>query len=163
VHCCSFWHGRRLGVERCYFLCGSFDLSAFAKCDWRFCTPPRETLYHQHQRWNLGARGSMDSPLVTQLFRQLFSHRASRCLARRTCPSVAFARHAYVHQRGLATRYQQGETSRESKWAPRTNNFPYERSDEFDRYPTVTADMLRTRRERPRRVKMLMRDFIEGW
>lgn len=40
--------------------------------------------------------------------------------------------------------------------------FPHERSEEFDRYPTVTADALRSSRERPRRVKMLLRDFIEG-
>lgn len=40
--------------------------------------------------------------------------------------------------------------------------FPQERAEEFERYPMVTADMLRSRRERPRRVKMLLRDFIEG-
>jgi hypothetical protein len=34
--------------------------------------------------------------------------------------------------------------------------------EEFERYPMVTAEMLKGRRERPRRVKMLMREFIEG-
>lgn len=55
----------------------------------------------------------------------------------------------------------EGETKRESRWTPRRNVYPNERQEEFDRYPLVTADMLRVRRERPRRVKMLMRDFIE--
>ncbi|KAJ9669231.1 hypothetical protein H2201_000583 [Coniosporium apollinis] len=43
----------------------------------------------------------------------------------------------------------------------RTEVFPQDKSEEFRRYPLVTANDLRTRRERPKRVKMLMRDFIE--
>jgi hypothetical protein len=35
-------------------------------------------------------------------------------------------------------------------------------SEEYNKYPMVTANQLRGRRERPRRVKMLTRDFIEG-
>jgi hypothetical protein len=35
-------------------------------------------------------------------------------------------------------------------------------SEEYNKYPMVTADQLRGRRDRPRRVKMLTRDFIEG-
>jgi hypothetical protein len=35
-------------------------------------------------------------------------------------------------------------------------------SEEYNKYPMVTADQLRGRKERPRRVKMLTRDFIEG-
>jgi hypothetical protein len=105
----------------------------------------------------------MDSPIITQLFRQLFSHRASRCLARGARPALSTAcrGHAHIHRRGMASRLE-GETRRESRWTPRKNAFPNERAEEFDRYPTVTAEMLKTRRERPRRVKMLMRDFIEG-
>jgi hypothetical protein len=62
----------------------------------------------------------------------------------------------------MASRLGEGETRRESRWTPRQTRFPNERVEEFDRYPTVTSDMLKARRERPRRVKMLMRDFIEG-
>ncbi|KAF2750625.1 DUF185-domain-containing protein [Sporormia fimetaria CBS 119925] len=100
----------------------------------------------------------MDSPLVTQLFRQLFSHPASRCLARRARAPI---QHARTHRRGMATGIE-GETRRESRWTPRQNAFPHERMDEFDRYPMVTSEMLKTRRERPRRVQMQMREFIEG-
>ncbi|KAF2234519.1 DUF185-domain-containing protein [Viridothelium virens] len=46
-------------------------------------------------------------------------------------------------------------------WQPRSDYMPEDKTEEFKRYPTVTSDMLRSRRERPRRVKMLMRDFIE--
>ncbi|CAN9310954.1 unnamed protein product [Alternaria alternata] len=103
----------------------------------------------------------MDSPLATQLFRQLFSHRASQCLARGARPALAGARIPHHQTRGKATRLGEGETKRESRWTPRKNAFPQERAEEFERYPMVTADMLRSRRERPRRVKMLLRDFIE--
>ena len=49
----------------------------------------------------------------------------------------------------------------ESSWQQRTDHFPLDKAEDFKRYPTVTADGLRGRKERPRRVKMLMRDFIE--
>lgn len=42
------------------------------------------------------------------------------------------------------------------------DTYSEDKSKEFQNYPTVTADTLRYRRERPRRVKMLARDFIEG-
>lgn len=123
-------------------------------------------------------QASMDSPLATQLFRQLFSHRASQCLIRGARPALAHAARSpqtqQTQHRGKATnaptgaptsqapRLGAGETKRESRWHPRRNAFPHERAEEFDRYPLVTSDMLRSRRERPRRVKMLLRDFIEG-
>ena len=54
------------------------------------------------------------------------------------------------------------KSGNESHWQQRTDIFPLDMRDEYDRYPMVTADQLRGRRERPRRVKMLTRDFIEG-
>jgi hypothetical protein len=59
-------------------------------------------------------------------------------------------------RRGLAT------DKNESHWQQRTDLFPQDMSEEYNKYPMVTADQLRGRRERPRRVKMLTRDFIEG-
>ena len=50
----------------------------------------------------------------------------------------------------------------ESNWQQRTDVLPLDKSEEFNKYPMVTADQLRGRRERPKRVKMLTRDFIEG-
>ncbi len=41
--------------------------------------------------------------------------------------------------------------------------FPEDMSEEYKKYPMVNCQDLRGRTERPRRVKMLMRDFIEGW
>lgn len=55
------------------------------------------------------------------------------------------------------------ETSKnESLWQQRTDLFPINMMEEFNKYPMVTADQLKGRRERPKRVKMLTRDFIEG-
>lgn len=41
------------------------------------------------------------------------------------------------------------------------DQFPADKVDEFKRYPLVTSDGLRAKKERPRRARMLMRDFIE--
>ena len=54
------------------------------------------------------------------------------------------------------------DARRESDWQQRTEILPPDKIKEFDKYPMVTADTLKTRRERPKRVKMLARDFIEG-
>ncbi|KAI9835705.1 MAG: hypothetical protein M1819_001882 [Sarea resinae] len=108
----------------------------------------------------------MDSPIVTHLFRQLFKHRP--------CPSIRSHSSLPIRIASLASRTQQrralsngadatDDTSRrESNWQQRTDIFPLDKSDEFKKYPMVTADQLRSRKERPRRVKMLMRDFIDG-
>jgi hypothetical protein len=54
------------------------------------------------------------------------------------------------------------DNKNESSWQMRTEILPEDKSEEFARYPTVTAEQLKSRKERPKRVKMLMRDFIEG-
>ena len=51
----------------------------------------------------------------------------------------------------------------ESDWQQRSNAFPADKSDEYMKFPMVTAKDLRGRKARPRKVRMLMRDFIEGW
>lgn len=121
--------------------------------------------------------------MLSQLFRQLFRHRP--CSAR--CARVAqvpgqhqkqrrhhdqFTRH--YSQRRLSIRPPPPQERRHvtndrgpkasalSNWQQRSDILPIDKSDEYDKYPMVTADELRGRKERPRRVKMLTRDFIEG-
>lgn len=124
----------------------------------------------------------MDSPIVTQLFRKLFRHHPT-CQSRRNLATLATAiqdvrrqrlrrlqqlqpQHISQH-RPYVSRRRGGPASNaasaESNWQQRTDVFQADMSEEFKTYPTVTAMDLRGRRERPRRVKMLMRDFIEGW
>ncbi|KAH8158288.1 hypothetical protein CIB48_g9957 [Xylaria polymorpha] len=120
----------------------------------------------------------MDSPIVTQLFRQLFRHPA--CQSRRNLATFAgslqHGRRAHHQQqeqrrqqrRTMATR----DTVRGAKpktrnerddanWQQRTEMFSVDMSEEYRKYPTVTANDLRSRADRPKKVKMLMRDFIE--
>ena len=126
----------------------------------------------------------MDSPVVTQLFRQLFRHHPT-CQSRRNLATLATAirdvrrqriqaqqpPHVHLQQRQPRYRYyatrERGGTAggvdnQESNWQQRTDIFQEDMSEEFKSYPLVTANDLRGRNERPRRVKMLMRDFIEG-
>ncbi|OAA54468.1 COG1565 domain protein [Cordyceps fumosorosea ARSEF 2679] len=115
----------------------------------------------------------MDSPIVTQLFRQLFRQRPRGCQGHlRTTttlrsqsshrlPVTATASHH--NGRGYATRpsIDRGMKRNESRWQQRTNILPEDRTDEFEKYPYISADELKQRTERPRKVKMLLRDFIE--
>jgi hypothetical protein len=99
----------------------------------------------------------MESPVVAQLFRQLFSHRAAHCARRIPAVHLRLPR---VSRRGLS--FNRDGDPMDSKWQQRTDMFPLDKSEEYRRYPMVTAENLKSRRERPRRVKMLLRDFIEG-
>lgn len=44
----------------------------------------------------------------------------------------------------------------------RRQDYPKDIGEEFHKYPMVTAKELRHLRERPRQVRMLTRDFIDG-
>lgn len=116
-------------------------------------------------------RCAMDSPIVAQLFRQLFRHRPAGCQARlhqlRHGISAAAAsrhRHSYQQTCSYATRASRdrGMKSNESRWQQRTNLLPEDRRDEFAQYPYISMSELKRRKERPRKVKMLLRDFIDG-
>ena len=105
---------------------------------------------------------SMDSPIISRLFRQLFTHRP--CQAIRSHSALPFRIHnaRRTQVRCLADRRGGSTDKNESNWQQRTDLFPQDMSEDYNKYPMVTADQLRGRRERPRRVKMLTRDFIEG-
>jgi hypothetical protein len=109
----------------------------------------------------------MDSPLVSQLFRQLFHQRPAGCLqnlrqAARRNTNGSFV----VQSRSYASRPRaskdRGMKTNESRWQQRTNLLPEDRSAEFAQYPQLTIEDLKLRKERPRRVRMLLRDFIDG-
>lgn len=106
----------------------------------------------------------MDAPNVSQLFKRLFRHPA--CPLRRNSAQLAASlRHARQLQRRGASTTRRGKkpaATNESDWQQRTDVFPLDMSDEYAKYPLVTASALRSRTERPRKVKMLMRDFVEG-
>ncbi|KAL7620696.1 hypothetical protein AAE478_009691 [Parahypoxylon ruwenzoriense] len=148
----------------------------------------------------------MDSPIVAQLFRQLFRHPHPACQSRRNLATLSSClqhgrrrtahhhdhdhdhkrqhhhQHQHQHQHQRQHHYHEqarahqrrhlsgrntirgankGLPATESHWQQRTELFSLNMADEYKAYPTVTANDLRSRRERPRRVKMLMRDFIE--
>lgn len=106
----------------------------------------------------------MSSPPLTRALRQLFSHQT--CSRRHYTSSISIpsplpAHRRFYQKKSAEETYDDGGTQ-ESHWQQRTEFFPPEKSKEYERYPMVDANALRSRKERPRRVKMLIRDFIEG-
>ena len=97
----------------------------------------------------------MDSPVLLGIFRRLFSHEVC---SNHQYQSLAAPSLRSQQVRNFATK----APARGVVWQKRADLFSNDKSEELKRYPMVTADALRGRKERPRRVKMLTRDFIEG-
>lgn len=63
---------------------------------------------------------------------------------------------------GQYSKFRRKEPTEVVPWQQRTEILPEDRSAEFSTYGVTTADELRLKNRKPRRVKMLIRDFIEG-
>lgn len=111
---------------------------------------------------------AMDSPVIAHIFRQLFRHRGCQVSHSHPCvlshnPIAPRSRshrqcRTYASKPTLRRRTLEDPTF----WKHRTDDFPRDMSKELREYPMVTSTELRSRPHRPRRVKMLARDFIEG-
>ena len=106
----------------------------------------------------------MESALASKIFRRLLSHQT--CSRLRFYPPTSGQLQLHVPGRRYhksSKRDDGDDDSRQtSDWQMRTESFPPDKLRDYERYPMVTSNMLRSRRERPKRVKMLARDFIEG-
>ena len=98
----------------------------------------------------------MDAAFATQVFRQLFARPARHCLRLhpQRAPSLQRSYAVYRDRKD----YADGG----SRWQQRIDAFPRDMTKQLREYPKLTAHELRNRTNRPRRVKMLTRDFIEG-
>ncbi|KAF4125166.1 Pfam:DUF185 [Geosmithia morbida] len=114
----------------------------------------------------------MDSRLASDFFRQLFRHRPRGCVRN----SAAGRHHHHRHElcaavsrppsrRTYSARPRaskdRGMKSNESRWQQRSTIMPEDRTAEFAQYPELSSWDLKARTERPRRCKMLLRDFID--
>ncbi|KAL6715783.1 hypothetical protein ACLMJK_006744 [Lecanora helva] len=103
----------------------------------------------------------MDSPLISNVFRRLLSHQTCSRL-RYYSPKRNLPQDSSLRRHYRTSNDAEDDSSQTSDWQQRTDIFPPDKLRDYERYPMVTAEALRSRRERPRRVKMLTRDFIEG-
>jgi hypothetical protein len=102
------------------------------------------------------SKNPMDAVLMRQWFRQLFS-----------CPHRTPPQRNGLGVRNYSWGKKDGKPSKpllqmNTTWLPRPSLCQEDKKREYLKYPTVNATMLRTWKHPPKRVKMLMRDFIEG-
>lgn len=101
----------------------------------------------------------MDSRVATLFFRQLFSHACShRCT---TAPWLLTSQQTRRPAGTYSGKRLDGRGD-ETAWQRRTDILPEDKLAEYKKYDMVTADDLRGKKRRPKRTKMLMRDFVEG-
>jgi hypothetical protein len=115
---------------------------------------------------------SMDSPLANRIFKQLLSHETCsryriyrpRSLNGTAGPRIQTRSFLWeAQEREQQKRYGGRDQSKKDEfWRARNDLWLHDHTEDYKRFPLVTADHLRPRKERPRRVKMTVRDFIEG-
>ncbi|EHY60533.1 hypothetical protein ABEF92_003444 [Exophiala dermatitidis] len=103
----------------------------------------------------------MDSPAVTRIFQQLFARPSQRCLRMKNGAAGYTPVRRFDQRRTYALRRKEDLPDGGSTWQQRIDAFPKDMTRQLKEYPRVTARDLRHRTQRPRRVKMLTRDFIE--
>lgn len=99
-------------------------------------------------------KNAMDAILMRQWFRQLFS-----------CPHCATPRRDRLGVRNFWWGRSASKNvlpNSNATWLPRPSLYQEDKKIEYMKYPTVDAEKLRSWKHPPKRVKMLMRDFIEG-
>lgn len=114
----------------------------------------------------------MDSPVASLFFRRLFSHGVCQSCRRNAASAGRLPGRSLTLERraGTYSRLKKEAATKQTKewgtssdiWQPRSGLKVENVSKEFDEYPITTAEELRQKNRRPRRQKMLMRDFIEG-
>ena len=106
----------------------------------------------------------MDSPVASKIFQRLLSHQTcSRlCFYPPTSRRLDFRARGRRYYRSSQENDGEDDSRQTSDWQMRTDIFPPDKQRDYEKYPMVTSDVLRSRTERPKRVKMLARDFIEG-
>ncbi|GES58876.1 COG1565 domain protein [Aspergillus terreus] len=110
----------------------------------------------------------MDSPVLNQLFRQLFRHphcqslRSSSALSGRRPNGLRLSPPSHQQCRPFLTRRAPKKKSADDGklWTKR-GDYPKDIMEDWNSCPMVTAKELRHFRERPRQVKMLTREFID--
>jgi len=104
----------------------------------------------------------MDARFPTLLFQQLFSRPARNCIhakqARTTNLRSSQVQRSYAHRASQ----KEDDGSGNSSWQQRIHAFPKDVSKQLREYPRVSSNDLKFRTQRPKRVKMYTRDFIEG-
>ena len=105
----------------------------------------------------------MDAAILSRVFHELFSHRV--CSRIRYAPRARSSTSARLISSSLSRAEQRGPEyggSKQEVWHQRSDSLPHEKLAELEKFPMITAAGLKSRRSRPKRVKMLLRDFIEG-
>lgn len=103
----------------------------------------------------------MDYSAAAQIFRQLFSSPARGCLRQHARNQQATRRAFQNPRRHYALRQTDSDGKGGSTWQQRLDHFPDDMSKQLREYPRVTARELKHRQQRPKRVKMYTREFID--
>jgi hypothetical protein len=98
--------------------------------------------------WNTRPSTLMNSLIVSQQFKQVFAHRP--CTA---CAALRKSLYSATQTRRIQTPPIEKITL-ESNRQQKMEHLPLDKLDEYKRHPVLTSDQLRTRKERPRRVRI---------